>query len=128
MFMKERLDEFYEMLKIDRKKSPWSRENSFESRFEELRKEIEEVGVALKNDDMKNFEEEIGDCLWDLLFLIVIAEEKGLFTGRDVVEGSIAKLKRRKPWIFEGEAVKSVEEEIELWNRAKRELEGRGGI
>ena len=60
----------------------------------------------------------MGDSLWDLMFLMVVAEEKKLFTAKEVIEGAIEKIKRRKPWIFTGEKV-SLEDEERLWFIAK---------
>lgn len=123
--MKETFGKFYEMLKLDREKSSFSKGHSLEDRFAEFKLEIEEIGKALENNDDENLKEELGDVLWDLLFMIIIAEEKGKLSGKDVIDGAIKKLQRRKPWIFEGGEMKTVEEEIELWNENKRkEKEG----
>ena len=116
--MKETLEEFFEILKLDRQVSPWSRQDTFEDRQRELGTEVAEIGEALEKDDSENLEEELGDALWDLLFLLVIAEEQGLFTAKEAIQGAIDKIKRRKPWVFTGEKV-SVEDEIERWQMAK---------
>jgi NTP pyrophosphatase (non-canonical NTP hydrolase) len=116
--MKEKFEEFYEMLKLDRKNSAWSRKNTIEYRFAELKGEISELGEAIKNNDLKNLKEEIGDSFWDLLFLAVIAEEKGYFSMENVIETSIEKLRRRKPWIFTGEDI-TMDEERKRWEEAK---------
>ena len=116
--MKEKFEEFYDMLKLDRKNSVWSRKNTFDYTYAELKGEIDELGEALKNHDLQNLKEELGDSFWDLLFLAVIAEEKGYFTMKEVIETSIEKLKRRKPWIFTGEKL-SMDEERIRWEKAK---------
>lgn len=118
--MKETFGKFYKMLKLDREKSSFSKSHSLEERFSELKLEIDEIGKALENNDTENLKEELGDGLWDLLFMIVIVEEKGLFSGKDVINGSIKKMQRRKPWIFEEGEKKTREEEIELWNENKK--------
>ena len=102
--MKERFAELYDILKLDRKNSAWSRQDTFRHRHKELESEVFEIKMSLEKEDMKNFKEELGDSLLDLLFLMVIAEEKELFTAKDVIEGVITKIKRRKPWIFSGES------------------------
>ncbi|MBU1201146.1 MAG: nucleotide pyrophosphohydrolase [Nanoarchaeota archaeon] len=117
--MKEKFQELYESLKIDRKNSEWSREHSMKERAEELYKEVLEIKQALENDDVKNLREELGDALWDLLFMIVIAEEQKLFSGKEVINDAMEKLKRRKPWIFTGKKL-SKEEESKLWNEIKK--------
>ncbi|MBN2051966.1 hypothetical protein JW756_00510 [Candidatus Woesearchaeota archaeon] len=80
--MKSHFDEFYKLLKIDRKRSPVAKEFTFEKRFEELTKEIEEIKQALEKNDVNNLEEELGDALWDLLALIVISEDKYGFEAK----------------------------------------------
>ena len=41
-------------------------------------KEVEEAQEAVKNNDNKNLQEELGDVFWDLIMTIHIAEEEGL--------------------------------------------------
>ncbi|MFH2021361.1 MAG: MazG nucleotide pyrophosphohydrolase domain-containing protein [archaeon] len=115
----DKLKEFYEMLKIDRKNSTWSAQNTFETRFDDLSSEIDEIKVALEKKDYENLKEELGDGLWDILFMIILAEEKGLFTFEAVIDNTIKKLKRRKPWIFSGGKL-SIEEEKRRWAEMKQ--------
>lgn len=117
--MKKKFVELYEILKLDRRNSPWSKNNTFHSRFKELESEIEEIRNALNNEDYINLKEELGDAILDLVFLSVIAEEKKLFTLDDVLNNTIRKLRRRKPWIFTNEKV-TVEEEHKRWEEAKK--------
>ncbi|MBT3463487.1 MAG: hypothetical protein HOI47_07665 [Candidatus Scalindua sp.] len=116
--MTEMLKDVYEMLKIDRKNSAWSAKNTMEFRFAELKSEINELNEALKNQDVENLKEEIGDSIGDLLFLIVIAEEYGYFSLKEVIETYFEKFKRRKPWIFSGEKL-TIEEEMKRWRETK---------
>jgi len=117
--MKEKFLELYESLKLDRKNSEWSREHSMEDRLKELQSEVDEIKKALENDDIENLKDELGDALLDLIFMIVIAEEQGLFNGKEVIDNTVTKIKRRKPWIFNGEKV-SKEEENRRWNETKK--------
>ena len=66
--------------------------------------------------------------MMDLIFVCVIAEEKELFTIKDVVEGVNKKLIRRKPWVFGNETVKSKEESVKRWNEIKEEEKKRNTI
>jgi uncharacterized protein YabN with tetrapyrrole methylase and pyrophosphatase domain len=118
--VKDSFADFYEMLKLDRKNSAWSKDCSLKSRVKEFAGEAQEIVEAVEKLDDENLKEELGDALWDLLFLFVLAEEKKLFTAKDVIEGAIAKLHRRKPWIFDGEKV-SKEEELRRWAETKKQ-------
>ncbi|MFH0870261.1 MAG: DUF4088 family protein [archaeon] len=117
--MSTHFDEFYELLKIDRKKSPFSSSQTLKSRYEKLQAEMEELKIAIDKNDSENLREELGDVLWDLLALTIIAEESGSFKADDLLKDSLAKLKRRKPWLFEDKQL-TAEEELELWNRVKK--------
>ena len=116
--MKESFDELYGIMRLDRRNSPWSKKDTMENRCKELASEVEEVKLAISSNDVQNLKEELGDVLLDLLFLLVIAEEKGMFTAKEVIDGPIAKLKHRKPWIFSGEKL-TVEEETKRWHELK---------
>ncbi|MFC2135617.1 MazG nucleotide pyrophosphohydrolase domain-containing protein [Bacteroidota bacterium] len=117
--MKDKFHELYEITKLDRKKSPWSKKLSFERRLEELKGEINEAIEAYESRDMEHFKDELGDIYWDLTFLITMAEEKGLFNGEEVFDNALEKFKRRKPWIFQNVDI-TEEEEVERWNIAKK--------
>ena len=119
LFMKHKLEEFFEILKLDRKNSAWGRQETMENRHKELINEVEEIGSALETGDIQNLKEELGDALWNILFMYVIAEEKNLFSAKESIESAITKMKRRKPWIFTDEIV-DIPEEKRRWKEAKR--------
>ena len=111
--------ELYALMELDRKRSPWSAQNTFEQRFAKLQNEVDEIKEALAKQDYENLKDEIGDALFDIMFLIVMAKEKGLFSKEDVVANSIAKINRRKPWLHTDEKI-TIEEEKRRWQEAKR--------
>ena len=110
--------ELYQNLLIDRKNSPWSRQSTIESRYEELLSEVKEIKEAIDKKDINNLKEEMGDVLWDILSLMIIAEDTGLFKADESTQYAIDKMKRRKPWIFSGEKL-TIEEEKVRWKIAK---------
>ncbi len=118
--MAKTFEEFYEILKQDRRFSTWSAQQTFEKRYNELADEVEELKLALSSNNPKEIEDELGDVLWDTLFLLLIAEEKGYCSVTSVLKNSVEKLKRRKPWIFEGK-IHPIEYEEEYWVKAKAE-------
>jgi nucleoside triphosphate diphosphatase len=118
--MKSHFDEFYELLKTDRKRSAVAKEFTLKMRSDELAKEVEEVKQALEKNDLENLKEELGDALWDLFAVMVIAEEKYGFETNHIVKDAINKLHRRKPWMFKNEDV-TKEDEIRIWNEVKQQ-------
>jgi len=87
--MKE-FDELVSALRQSREKCPWSNEKKIEDFIPEVKKEIEELERAFENNDTKNFREELGDVLMDLMYIAVLAEEKGHFENETVRDSADA--------------------------------------
>ncbi|MFA4855953.1 MAG: MazG nucleotide pyrophosphohydrolase domain-containing protein [archaeon] len=117
--MEKALKDFFDSLLVQRKKCPWAKSRSIEQQLPELESEIQEFKQAIARNDLENMREEYGDMLWDALFIGIIAEEKGLFSIRDAIQEAHAKLRRRKPWVFGNEKVKTPEEAVKRWNEIK---------
>jgi len=117
--MEKALKEFVESLLLKRRKCPWGKNRNLASQFEELEKEVAELKEAITTGTVAELREEFGDVFWDLLFIGIIAEEKGLFTMREAIEEAHAKLKRRAPWVFGSEKVATEQEAIKRWNEIK---------
>lgn len=100
---------------------PWDRRQTHESLIPCLEEEAGEVIDAIRENDPENLCEELGDLLFQVMSHSQIAEEKGLFTIDDVVDGVSAKMIRRHPNVFGDEKVNSAEEGLDLWNRIKSE-------
>lgn len=100
---------------------PWDREQTFESLKPCLVEESSEVLQAIDRQDMENLCEELGDVLMQVLMYSRIAEEKGLFTLDDVVDGVCAKLIRRHPHVFGDAKALTPEESLALWNEIKKQ-------
>ncbi len=118
--MKDSFDKLYKILQQDRELSPWSKNRTIQERIAELNKEVAEISQALDNNDMQNLHEELGDTLWDVLSVMIIAEEKYGANTKQIIENTITKFKHRKPWIFEGKKL-TEEEELEHWAFAKKQ-------
>ncbi len=112
-------DELYAHLQWSRKYSGYARQETLQQRFHELQCEISEVQKALSLGDNKNLAEELGDALWDLLFLFVLLEEKSIANPKQVIRERLDKQVRRIPHVYEGKIV-SKEEEMAAWKESKR--------
>jgi MazG family protein len=71
---------------------------------------------------------ELGDLLFQVYFLALLAEEQGLYDLGDVAAGIAAKLVRRHPHVFGAGRAETPEEVRENWEAIKRGSEGREGI
>ncbi|MBL7100921.1 MAG: nucleotide pyrophosphohydrolase [Nanoarchaeota archaeon] len=117
--MKETFEELVKINKRLREECPWDRVQDFESLKSPLVDEAKEVVEAVEKEDYKNLEEELGDLLHNILFISNIAEEKGLFTMKDVLESIKAKLIRRHPHVFGDEKALTPEDSLRLWKKVK---------
>ena len=85
---------------------------------------IEEVYEVIEAIDLKNPEllcEELGDLLMQIVFHARIAEETGLFSMQDVIDGITAKLIRRHPHVFGDVSVKDAGEVLLNWEEIKKQ-------
>ncbi|MBD3387967.1 MAG: nucleotide pyrophosphohydrolase [Candidatus Altiarchaeales archaeon] len=100
---------------------PWDREQTISDFTVHLRNESEEALQAIEKEDYENLREELGDLLLHVLFISRIAEEEGLFTIQDVMDGLKDKIVRRHPHVFGDEKVASSEDVMRQWKRIKEE-------
>ena len=117
--MDKEIKDLFESLVLNRKKCPWAKEQSLEAHFKELELEVQEFKEAMEKDDVENMREEIGDVFLDLIFIGIIAEEKGLFSLRDALKEAHEKIVRRKPWVFGEETITSKEDAVKRWYEIK---------
>ncbi len=79
---------------------PWDREQSVESLRPFVLEETYEVLEAIDRGDRAALCEELGDFLFEAVFLAQIADEEGAFSVRDAVQSIADKLVRRHPHVF----------------------------
>lgn len=96
----DRLLKLARRLRDPRRGCPWDLKQTIRSVRGHALSEAREIRQAILKDDMGNLCEEIGDTLWNLAFLIALAEERGLFTAADVRRGILRKMIHRHPHVF----------------------------
>ena len=84
---------------------PWDREQTLQSLRPYVLEETYELLDALDQGDLAGLREELGDFLYEAVFLAQIAEESGHFTIADAVNGIAQKLVRRHPHVFTPDGV-----------------------
>lgn len=113
------LEDLIHALRLDRKRSAWSQSQTLDPSLVKLQGEIDECREALADGDDDALIAELGDALWSLIFAVIVAgDERGL-SLEQVASAALAKLRTRKPWLFEEVAPLTLEEEAVLWARAK---------
>ena len=114
------MKEFDELIKIAKKLRapggcPWDRSRKVEDLKEDLLEEAQEVGEALDNRDNENLREELGDLLFNIVLLTVIAEEEGRFEFKDVLKDVAEKIISRHTWVFGDDKASTPEEALKIW-------------
>ena len=112
-------------LRDPEKGCPWDRTRTLEKMGKSLVGEAEEAAEALCGTDHAHQCEELGDVLLNVMLATVIAEERGLFTWRDVVSGVSAKLVRRHPHVFGDTPAADADEAMRMFLAAKAAEKGR---
>lgn len=100
---------------------PWDKEQTHESIRLHAIEEVYEMIDAIEAEDDIELEEELGDLLLQVIFHSRLAEERGKFDFKSVVESIRDKLIRRHPHVFEDVKVKDVDSVWKQWEAIKKE-------
>jgi nucleoside triphosphate diphosphatase len=118
-----RLDEITRRL---RRQCPWDREQDARSIVPHTVEESYELADAAQRDDAEAMVDELGDVLFQVLFLSLLLEERGEGDLRAVAEACAAKLIRRHPHVYGDRELESAGEVLAQWEQIKRDVEGEG--
>jgi len=99
----------------------WDKKQTLSDFTKHLPEEAMEVVSAIKSENVENLREELGDLLYNILFICEIAEGKNYFTLDDVAVEIKEKIIRRHPHVFGGEKTTDVDEIIRRWHEIKKE-------
>src|SRR6185436_4041548 len=99
---------------------PWDREQTYATLRGYLIEECYEVVDALDRADLPALCEELGDLLFQIVFLSRLATEDGAFSAEDVVEGIATKMVRRHPHVFGDATAHSAAEVLVRWEEIKK--------
>jgi len=119
-----RLDEVTRRL---RRECPWDREQDARSIVPHTVEEAYELAEAAQRDDTAAMIDELGDVLFQVLFLSLLLEERGEGDLAAVAESCAAKLIRRHPHVYGDRELETAGEVLAQWEEIKREVEGRPG-
>ncbi len=100
---------------------PWDRQQKKEDFGKYILDEAYEVVDTLDDENPQDLKEELGDLLFQILFLSEICAESGLFSLGDAVDGVNEKMIRRHPHVFGDVQVNSVQEVKSNWQLIKNE-------
>ncbi|MGZ5357578.1 MAG: MazG nucleotide pyrophosphohydrolase domain-containing protein [Solirubrobacterales bacterium] len=122
-----------------RRECPWDREQDARSIVPHTVEEAYELADAAQADDTAAMRDELGDVLFQVVFLALLLEERGEGSLAAVADSCTEKLIRRHPHVFgadeqgggtdsssEGPRLETAGEVLGQWERIKRDVEGRG--
>jgi tetrapyrrole methylase family protein / MazG family protein len=98
---------------------PWDRKQTAQTFKSYVIEEAHELLEAIDADDSEHVREELGDLLFQLIFLTRLYEEKNLFAMEDVIRSISEKMIRRHPHVFSGLEAGSDEEMRRRWHEIK---------
>jgi uncharacterized protein YabN with tetrapyrrole methylase and pyrophosphatase domain len=117
-----RLDEISRRLRVE---CPWDREQDERSIVPHTVEEAYELADAANRGDDRKLLDELGDVLFQVVFLSLLLEERGEGDFAAVAEHCRTKLIRRHPHVFGDVDASTAGEVLRNWDEIKRGEEGR---
>jgi XTP/dITP diphosphohydrolase/tetrapyrrole methylase family protein/MazG family protein/ATP diphosphatase len=117
-----RLDEITRRLRVE---CPWDREQDERTIVPHTVEEAYELADAAGRGDHRKMLDELGDVLFQILFLSLLLEERGEGDFAAVAEHCRQKLIRRHPHVFGDVDASTAAQVLRNWDEIKRGEEGR---
>lgn len=120
------VDRLGEIIRILRGENgcPWDRKQTPRKMALYLIEEAHELLAAIDDDDPEAVREELGDVLFQILFIATMYQEKGQFRLEDAARTSREKMVRRHPHVFGGESAEDTEAVRRRWHAIKMAEKG----
>jgi ATP diphosphatase len=100
---------------------PWDRAQTAADLRAYLLEEAHEVAAALDADDWDALRAELGDLLFQVVFLASLAHDAGAFDLGAVIDGVHRKMVERHPHVFGDHSARDAAQVRESWERRKAE-------
>ena len=104
-----------------RRDCPWDRVQTLEKFCSFIENESDEMMQAVRNNDIANLQEELGDVFFNILMVCAIAQEKQHFTLAQVLTDVREKIVRRHPHVYCNEKAATPRDVERIWKRVKDE-------
>ncbi|MCS7006195.1 MAG: nucleoside triphosphate pyrophosphohydrolase [Thermoleophilia bacterium] len=128
MGLAEALLDLHELTRRLRRECPWDREQTERTIVPHTVEEAYEVADAALAADDAALHGELGDLLFQVLFLALLLEERGAGDLESIARAVREKLVRRHPHVFGEAEARTAARVRERWEALKAEEEGRVGI
>ncbi len=123
-----RLDEVARTLRVE---CPWDREQDARSIVPHTVEEAYELAEAARTGDSSSMRDELGDVLFQVVFLSLLLEEEGEGDLASIADQLTDKLIRRHPHVYppdetgEEDVIETADDVRRQWDRIKKDVEGR---
>lgn len=117
------MDKLLQIMQELREKCPWDQAQTPMTLTKYAIEEAYEVEAAIRQGDLKEIRDELGDLLLQVVFQSQMFSEQNAFNFNDVVEGICEKLIRRHPHVFQPDQFNNLSPEQvgELWKQIKQQ-------
>lgn len=106
---------------------PWDREQTVKSLARYVLEEAAEVVDAIEREDTRGLREEVGDLIFEGVFLAQVSHDEGGFDVAEALDTVCAKLIRRHPHIFASDARLTSAEVKSQWDAIKAQEKAEAG-
>ncbi|MEK6758429.1 MAG: nucleoside triphosphate pyrophosphohydrolase [Deltaproteobacteria bacterium] len=100
---------------------PWDKEQTLDTLVPFMIEEAYEVIAAIDSGSPAEIKDELGDLLFQIVFIAEICKEDGRFDLSDVIDGTVTKMIRRHPHVFGETKADTSEEVLRNWAEIKKE-------
>ena len=116
----DKLVKIMEKLRDPNNGCPWDKKQTMESIIPHTIEEAYEVAEQIYNKNYNELKEELGDLLFQVVYLSQIASEKNKFNFYYVVESITSKMISRHPHVFKNKKFENMKEFKSWWEKSKK--------
>ena len=116
----EKLLKVMQKLRDPKNGCPWDKIQTMETIVPYSIEEVYEVAEQIYNKNYLKLKEELGDLLFQVIYISQIAAERKKFTFNDVVETITEKMIKRHPHIFKNKKFMDMNEFKQWWKKSKK--------
>lgn len=118
----DKLKKIIQQLRDPKNGCPWDVKQDFESIAPHVIEEAYEVADTISNKNYDELKLELGDLLFQVIFLSQIADEEERFNFDDVVEAICTKMIKRHPHVFAfDDSIKTAADQEIAWEKQKEQ-------
>jgi len=116
----EKLLKVMKKLRDPKKGCAWDKKQTMDTIIPYSIEEVYEVAEQVYSKNYKKLKEELGDLLFQVVYISELASEKNKFTFNDVVKDITSKMIKRHPHVFKKRKFKDLKEFKLWWEKSKK--------